>query len=89
MPDGKILCGKTSAVIEWEGVRRPVSPQTTVREGHPILAAHPELFGEQVPDFEWDPAPPEPAKASGTAAAASPAPAASSPKPGPSGKTSR
>jgi hypothetical protein len=49
---GIIYAGTTSAVIEWDGVRRPISPGTTVREGHPILVAHPELFAPLVPDFE-------------------------------------
>jgi hypothetical protein len=58
MAQGIIYAGVTSAVIEWDGVRRPIGPDTTVREGHPILEAHPELFAPLVPHFEVD----EPAK---------------------------
>lgn len=53
----RIFEATQSFSIQWEGQRLVVARGATVREGHPLLAEYPQLFGLMKPDFEHTPAP--------------------------------
>jgi hypothetical protein len=58
MAQGAVLVARMSAKFTWEG--QPVfiaEGCTTIREGHPMLAEHAELFKPLVLTFEFGDAP--------------------------------
>lgn len=55
MAQGAVLVARMSAKLNWEG--QPVfiaEGRTTIREGHPLLADHAELFKPLVLTFETE-----------------------------------
>lgn len=55
MAQGAVLVARMSAKFSWEG--QPVfiaEGRTTIREGHPILAEHGDLFKPLVLTYETD-----------------------------------
>ncbi|GHG09727.1 hypothetical protein [Streptomyces hydrogenans] len=55
-----IYVSRSSFTTVLDGIPIVVRRGATVREGHPLLAQHPELFGVYKPDFEYTPPAPEP-----------------------------
>jgi hypothetical protein len=55
MAQGAVLVARMSAKFTWEGQEVFLAEgRTTIREGHPILDDHAELFQPLVPTFETE-----------------------------------
>lgn len=80
---GRIFTATTSFSVEFEGRPLVVEEGQTVREGHSLLVAYPQLFVELVPHFEHTPPPPEKRPEVVTPPRAAQRPAAPAPRPRP------
>ena len=50
-----IMVAKGAFACELNGVPVNITAGTTVRSGHPILKAYPDMFEEATPDLDWEP----------------------------------
>ena len=83
---GQIFVAAATAYAAYEGRQVVLSEgRTTAREGHPVIAANPDLWVPLVPTFEAGPdqEPVKSAKSAKQAAAPEPAPAPASAAAGP------
>jgi hypothetical protein len=49
----EVWVANQGANFTLDGLEYTIVPGTTFRNGHPAVAAHPELFKAFVPDYDW------------------------------------